>query len=239
MAEKLSPYFNGKFSFLGLENRRWVTSSLAFVSGVIVLVVYFQTGPSLETYMSAEESFAKWESSGDEAAYQEMRKALKKVPALEKKYAAVIAQRLFEKGSLPDALLFAHHSLKNLDVDAPFHVAYGETSLLIEQGAYQDALERSVALKEEMKAGSDFSQVIGDYPVGGAFLFAHNLLRIACLQKELNNKPGEKAAWEELEAFLKGNAVLGDQVFESFREKEVSLDQYIAERKKQLISSQK
>ncbi len=234
MIEKTSPYFDGKFSFLGLENRRWVLSFSAFVAGVLVLIVYFQTIPTSETYVSAQESFAKWISLGDEISYQEMRRSLKKVPSLEKKYAGAIAQKLFEKGALSDALLFAHHSLEHLKMDAPFHMAYGETSLLIEQGSYQDALQRSVALKEEMKLRSSFSQMVGDYPVGGAFLFAHNLLRIACLQKELNNKPGEKAAWEELETFLNGNEILSAKVFEGFCEKEVSFLQYITERKKQL-----
>jgi hypothetical protein len=234
MSEPLAPYFKGHFSFLGLENRRWITSSLAFISGVIVLVVYFQTRPSLETYISAEESFVRWESLGDEASYREMRKALRKVPSLEKKYAAVIAQRLFEKGALSDALLFAHHSLKSLDLDAPFHRTYGEISLLIEQGSYQDALQRSVSLKEEMKSLGDLSQVIGNYPVGGTFLFAHNLFRIACLHKELNNPPGERAAWDELEMFLTGKEGLREQIFESFERKEVTLEEYIAERKKKI-----
>ncbi len=236
MAEKLSPYFDGKFSFLGLENRRWVLSFSSFVAGVLVLIIYFQTRPTSETYVAAQESFTKWISSGDEASYLEMRKALKKVPSLERKYAAAIAQKLFEKGSISEALLFAHHSLESLKEDVPFHAAYGETSLLIEQGSYQDALQRSVALKEEMKGQSNFSHKVGDYPEGGSYLFAHNLLRIACLQKELHNRHGEKAAWEELETFLSGNEELGSQVFEGLCEKEVSFSEYIAERKKQLLS---
>lgn len=236
MKDKSSPYFDVSFSLFNLENRRWIASGLAFVLGLFVLVVYYQTEPTPESYALAEEAVSKWQTSGDEIAYQEMRQALKKTPALEQKYAAFIAQKLFAQDRLSEALQFAHKSLKPIEVEAPFYASYGETSILIEKGSYQAALERSVVLRETMRNAVDFSRVIGDHPVGGALLFAHNLLRIACLQKELHNKPGEKAAWEELEVFLKDKQILESLVFQSFREKGLDLSSYIIERKKLLAS---
>lgn len=229
---KKDPYFEEKFPFFSFQDKRWVTSAAACIAGIVVLIVYFQSGPKPETFAAAEEAVAKWESSKEESFYQEMKKALKKVPALEKKYEASIAQKLFEGDRISEALLFAHRSLSRIQEDAPFHAAYGETSLLIEQGAYQDALERSVNLKEQMVRIHDWSQM--EQLAGGALLYAHNLLRIACLQKELNNKPGEKAAWEELEVFLKGKRDLAPLVFGNFQEKGLDLTHYIDERKKQL-----
>lgn len=237
MADNASPYFRDTFSFFQGDRKRYVTSALACVLGVIVLIVYFQMGPTPESYARAEESVAKWEKSGDAIAYQEMRQALKKAPALESKYAAMIAQRLFEQDRLSEALQFAHGSLKHLETEAPFHASYGETSILIEKGSYQDALERSVVLREAMKNSFDFAKTVGGHPVGGALLFAHNLLRIAYLQKELNNKPGEKAAWEELETFLQGKEVLESRVFQAFRDKGLNLIEYIQERKRLLCAT--
>lgn len=223
-----------KDKFLSLQNRRWITSFAAFVVGVVVLVVYFQAAPSPELYTAAEEAVSKWKSSEDDFSYSEMRSALRKVPALERKYSPIIAQKLFERNRLSDALALAHQSLKAMEADAPYHAAYGETTLLIEQGSIQEALEKSVGLKEWMTNQCNLEHSIGEQPVGGALLFAHNLLRIASLQKELRNRPGEKAAWEELESFLNAKESLTHLVFDNFRDKGLDLAHYITERKKQL-----
>ncbi len=232
MKETTPPYFKQSFSFFPFLAKKWITSAVACVAGVVILIVYFQAGPKPEAFAAAEEAVAKWESSQDEVSYQEMQTALKKVPALAKKYEAVIAQRLFEGDKMGEALLLAHRSLSRAELDAPFHASYGATSLLIEQGSYQDALEKSVGLKEQMTRLLDWSQK--EPLAGGALLYAHNLVRIACLQKELNNKPGEKAAWEELESFLKGKDDLAHLIFGNFQEKQLDLTDYINERQKQL-----
>ena len=234
MKKDLSPYFQEKFSFYRFQDKRWLTSAAAIFAGVVVLIIYFQSGPNPEAYAAAEEAVAKWETARDDASYREMRKALKKVPAVEKKYEAVIAQKLFQGDQLSEALSLAHRSLKRIEGEAPFHAAYGQTSILIEQGAYQDTLQKSVGLKEQMARALDWAQMTEEQLVGGSLLFAHNLLRIACLQQELKNKPGEKAAWEELETFLKAKEALSSLVFGSFREKGLDLKNYIAERKKHL-----
>lgn len=226
--------FKEKCSFFIALHKRLVNASLACIAGVLVLIVYFQTAPGPEAYVAAEESVAKWQESGDEAAYTKMRKALKKVPSLEKKYGSLIAQQLFQRNRLADALVLAQKSIQQIEADAPFHAAYGSSTLLIEQGSFQDALEKSVRLKENMEGQCDLERKIGQQPVGGALLYAHNLLRIACLQKELKNKPGEKAAWDELERFLGTKEDLAHLVFANFRDKGLDLSHYIAERKKQL-----
>lgn len=234
MAENFISYVKDKFATMDLQNRRWIASFASCIAGVIVLIVYFQTAPGPEAYAAAEEAVSKWKSTEDEVSYAEMRKALKNVPALERKYNSVIAQKLFERNRLSDALALAHQSLKAMEEDAPYHAAYGETTLLIEQGSFQEALERSVGLKERMSRQCNLEQKAGEQPAGGSLLFAHNLLRIACLQKELKNRPGEKAAWEELENFLKTKESLTHLVYNNFRDKGLDLAHYITERKKQL-----
>ena len=191
------------------------------LGGMALLIGYFQAGPDASSYAQAEAAFAKWQASPqDDALYSGLREAVRNVPTLGKKYEAAIAQKLLNTEKIDEALEMATRSINRVQDEAPFHSQYARTSLLIEQGSYQQALENAVALKEQL-------------PPTVSLLYAHNLLRIACLQQELKNRPGEKAAWEELEAFLKTSAY-ADLVLSNFTDRNVDLTQYIAERKKSL-----
>lgn len=234
MAQELPPYFQEKFSFAFFKRTKRLSSAAACIAALAILTIYFQSSPKPEIYVAAEEAVARWKLTRDDVSFQEMNKALKKVPSLAEKYEASIAQKLFETDQISDVLVHAYHSLKRIEKDAPFHAAYGETTLLIEQGAYQDALERSVRLKEHMGRARDWNQIVGDQLLGGSLLYVHNLLRIACLQQKLQNKPGEKAAWDELESFLVQKGAISRLFLSNFREKGLDLTNYIAERRKQL-----
>jgi hypothetical protein len=237
---ELPPFFQERFSFLTklpFKYRPWLSSVAATLAGVVVAAAYFQSGAKGSDYANAENVFVKWEASPqNELLFEEMKKALHKVPALEKKYEAAIIQKLIEVGKGVDALEMARHSLKTIGQEAPFHAAFAETSLLIEGKVYQEALEKSVGLKEKMAKEWDLERLSRDEGVGGSLLYAHNLLRIACLHQELKNKPGEKAAWEELEAYLKlhEESSIGALILNNFQDKGIRLSDYIAARKKQL-----
>jgi hypothetical protein len=212
------------------ERKKQIFASIAsVVAGIAILIGYFQSGPNALKYAEAEGAFAKWHASPkDEALYQNMKEAIRNVPVLQKKYEAAIAQKLLNTDKFNEALAMANHSLSRVRDEAPFHVNYAKTSLLIEQGAFQEALEQAVALKENM--GHSFQKE----QKGGTLLYFHNLLRIACLQQELKNRPGEKAAWDELESLLNVKSKSAKMLLGSFSEKRVDLSQYIAERKKAL-----
>ena len=217
--------------FLNLpERKKQIGASVALViAGAAILIGYFQTGPNAINYAEAEGIFAKWSASPeDETLYVSMQEAMRNVPALKEKYEATIAQKLINSNKLGEALVMANRSLCRVKDEVPYHATYARTSLLIEQGHFQEALEKAVALKETM--GNSF---LTEYK-GGSLLYVHNLLRIACLQQELKNRPGEKAAWEELEAFLQTESKTAQILLGSFSEKQVNLSQYIAERKKSL-----
>lgn len=218
-----------------LRKKEILTGSAAVLAGIAILIGYFQSGPNAAAYAHAERAIAKWEASPqDDVLYREMQEAVRKAPAIEKKYEAAIAQKLIEVEKFDQALEMANRSLLRVKDAAPLHTAYAAASLLIERGAYQEALERAVALKEEIGRMFDVNRLSEDWLVGGSLLYAHNLVRIACLHQELKNHPGEKAAWEEFERFLQEGTPLADLVIKSFSEKQLDLTQYIAERKKQL-----
>jgi hypothetical protein len=203
------------------------------VCGVVVLICAMGTKPKIEDFTAATSAVIHWESAGDRKAFAEMQKCLGKVPELAVKYRPFIAQKLFLEKELEGALSMASIALQQIQHDVPFHAAYAETSLLIERREFQQALEHAVALKEQMRRECQFSSKTGDVAIGSV-LFAHNLLRIACLQQELHNPPGEKVAWEELETFLKDNEAVSNLILSNFRDKELDLHHYIAERKKTL-----
>jgi hypothetical protein len=239
---ELPPFFQEKVHFmekLPFKYRPWLSSLAASLAGIAIAVAYFKTDTKASVYADAERSFAKWQaSSGDESLFLEMKKALHKAPSLEKKYGALIAQILIEKGRFKEAAEMAQGSLKNILEEAPFHAAFAETTLLIEGGIYQEALEKSVGLRELMNKAWDLNRFAGQELVGGALLYAHNLVRIACLHQALINAPGEMAAWLELEAFLAKNQGSGmeELIQSNFQMKGVHLSHYIEERKKQLSS---
>ncbi|MBX7067122.1 MAG: hypothetical protein K1X28_07815 [Parachlamydiales bacterium] len=212
------------------ERKKQIAMSVASViAGIAILIAYSQSGPNALKYAEAEEIYAKWVAApGDDVLYQSMQEAIRNVPALQKKYEAAIAQKLINTDKLSEGLVMANRSLTRVKEEVPFHATYAMTSLLIEQGNYQEALENAVALKEQM--GNSFQAE----QKGGSLLYVHNLLRIACLQQQLKNRPGEKAAWEELEALLSTKSRPAQMLLGSFSEKQINLSQYIAERKKTL-----
>lgn len=222
-----------RFVLTFTENKRVFLASIFCFGGVVCLGIHFLIQPGPESYAKAEAAYQTWRENDDDASYAEMRKALKKVPTLQKKYIGAIAQKLFQKNRLSDALELANTSIKALD-DAPFHSSYAQMSLLIKKGEYQKALEQSVSLKETMLKACDLQKEVGGHSVGGGLLYAHNLLRIACLHQELHNQPGEKASLEDLENFLSTSASLKRLVFETFRDKGLDLGDYILERKNKL-----
>jgi hypothetical protein len=215
-------------------DRRWISATACTLAGIAVLIFYFQSGPKAFDFARAESLVTKWAAlPNDDSLFAEMVQALNKVPALQKKYEPVIAQKLLEGGRGAEALQIAYRSLDLARSEAPYHAHFAETSLLIEQGEYQTALERAAALKERMARECNIEAFCGSRLTGGSLLFAHNLLRIACLQKELKNEPGEIAAWDELEGFLKQieQSPVAGLFIHSFGEKGLDLTHYIAERK--------
>ncbi len=212
------------------RKKQIAAGTLSVVAGLAILIGYFQSGPNALSYAQAEAAISKWvEAPQDDSLYQAMKESIRSIPALEKKYEATIAQALINTDRMNEALLMANRSLERVKDEIPFHAAFAQTSLLIEQGHFQQALENAVALKESMGPAFLASNR------GGSLLYAHNLLRIACLHRELNNRPGEMAAWKEVEALLAAKTPLTNLLLSSFSEKRVSLAQYIAERKKVLL----
>lgn len=191
------------------------------------LISYFASGPSVSDYLAAETAYSEWLSSPkDEARYGAMQQAFRKAPALKKKYESAIAQKLLVIGRTEEGLEMAEkilkRSLKKTTDHSPLHTAFALGSLWIEQGHYQKALEQAVALKEQMADQQPF------------ILYSEVLIRIASLQQQLHNLPGERAALEELQAHLEKDPEAADLILGAFSESQVDLKHYLADRQKNI-----
>ncbi len=205
--------------FVQERKKELVIGFTSVTAGVAILIAYFQAGPDAQSYAQAQRAFLQWESAPqDDGLYAHLKEAVRNTPSIGAKYEAAIAQQLLNTARASDALAMAMRSIRRVEDEVPFHSQYARTTLLIEQGEYQRALQEAVALKVRL----------GDKPAT-ALLQAHNLLRIACLQQALHNRPGEKVAWEELEAFLK---TAEGSPLAALTAGSVGFSQYIAERKK-------
>ena len=89
--------FKEKVVLYFLEYKRALSAGIFCLAGILFLGVHFLSMPGPESYKAAEEAVQLWKEKDDDATYIDMRRALKKVPSLEKKYMGAIAQKLFQR----------------------------------------------------------------------------------------------------------------------------------------------
>lgn len=236
MSSSVPPYFQEKFSLfqeLSRSYSKWLSIGGSMAAGLLLLAFYFQSGPKAMAFAEAKRAFAQWmDRPYDDHRLAGLVHALQKVPQLKERYEPVLAQKLIEGGRGSEVLDLAAKAIALAKTETPLHAAYAETTLLIEQKQYQLSLERAVALKTKMDSECGISRFMENPALGGALLYGYNLVRIAFLQQELGNGPGEKAAWEELEAFLSlSKKDVVQPISRGLEEKGFSLADYIRERK--------
>ena len=221
-------------------HKRKIHSYVAFTLGLsILLITYLTSSPGAEEVSHAKQAFENWKKAPlDANLKKEMGKSLKRVAGLERAKESEIVQTLISAGEGESADLLARPSIERLRKEAPFHASYAESTLLIEKKEFQKALEASVALKAEMDR--EANALKGKNLRGGCTLYACNLLRIALLQKQVGNAPGELSAWEELKGLL---ALQEDSVaaqlleanFKNGGKGDFSLSDFISERERALV----
>lgn len=237
MKHSIPHFFQERFFLLkqfSSSYSRWISSALSVVCGLLILAFYLQSGPKAAAFAQTQQVFARWMNAPqDEACFAEMVRAFYKIPQLKERYQPILAQKLIEGGKGAEVLDMASYLIGVAKKETPLHAAYAETTLLIEQGKYQVSLERAVALKTKIASEYEIARFTENPSLGGALLYAYNLLRIASLQQELGNRPGEKAAWSELEGFLGSDSqsFLVRSLSQGLEEKGFNLVSYMRERK--------
>jgi hypothetical protein len=131
---------------------------------------------------------------------------------------------MIQNGQGSQVFTIAEKVMNIIEQDAPLHAEFAENTLLIEQKGYQQALEKAVHLKQKMLDGQ-LTQTV---------LFGENLIRIAHLQQELKNGPGEKAAWDDVQSFFNEKNPAAQSLLQEFHTKRINLSEYILARQRSL-----
>jgi hypothetical protein len=181
---------------------------------------FFQIQTAFTQFQQA--AITPTDSSTAAADLEQLKALMQQHPELKPKYEGPLAQTLLINGQIPEAQIFIEDIFKRTQPDhLQFYQDYTQTSLLIGQGHYADALERAEQLKSSLDQLAE-----GVNPI----LYVFNLIRLAMLYQQTHQPQAEWNAWEELqnqpqrmEAVLTASQVL--------KIGNASLNQYIEERK--------
>lgn len=193
-------------------------------------------------YVHVQNEFVRFQESPDsevqEESYKKLVALIDRHPELHAKYDGLIAQTLLNRSQIAEAQKFATSGLdRTRSENDPYYTEFAQTTMLIAQEKYTDALQHSQALQQKM-----LPLVTKENNYGGV-LFANNLVRIAMLQQQLGDKKGELQTWQEwkkLAGLSKESAAtqidpMSFQAINSlYSEGKISLMEYIEFREKAL-----
>lgn len=195
-----------------------------FFYGVIVVVatffLAFQTfgkfhKPMRHHYYTANQAFEKWMVQGE--AFEKLEAALRHHPELETKFGVLIADKFIGQSEGDKAQPFAESVFNRVLKQTPEHTAFAESSLLIAKGNFREALSQSISLKNRLNENT--------------LLYGFNLVRIASLYRALELRDQEIASLDDLERFMQQNQGVKEILNECFCEGDLTLVDYITQRK--------
>lgn len=177
-------------------------------------------------YLNAEKFFTNFAAKGADAEasqsdLNQLQQILSRYPNLHAKYDGQLAQILIDRSQITEALPFAKLALERTHAEnAPYYSKYSQTTLVIGEKKYEQALEQARMLQNELTA-----EKVADDEV----LLAFNLLRIAMLQQQLGLKAEERATWLDLQQRSSKSKAFASQL-EHLHEGKMTLSEYIAAR---------
>lgn len=177
-------------------------------------------------YVEAESAYQEFINAEPGNAANEslalLSSILKNQPDLHAKYDGLIAQTLINRGDITAAMEYANLALaRTQSEDSPFYTDYSQTTLLIAQKEYSQALARAKDLQQKMLQNPKQNE-------WGIVLAGYNLWRIALLQKELGLKKEELKTWQEWKKFYNDNrSPFLEQMLAAYTEGKVSLNDYV------------
>jgi hypothetical protein len=228
-----------------IENGRtvlYVISALLALFFIAYLLSARSTTKAEIDYFNAEidfhhfqQNFRKFEKASLNPSYVQLNAILERRPDLQGKYDAPIAQILVEQGEGESAFPFAERTFQRVEREKLFnHLSYAKATLAISLGKYQEALQQALALNESLEK----IRLDEQNQLSSEVLYLYNLLRIAFLNRELNDKAAELAAWKSFEKYgevvakasLSDREALFQQVVNSFSNGKATLFNFIEKR---------
>ncbi len=197
--ESIAEKLQGRFSHLLEHEGKKIGQYLLIFLALAVACIYFfflkeekkNPNSALETAFYALSHASSEELPSSLAAFEA---ALASNPSLAPNYQGRAAQLLLEKGSDQEALLLITPVFKRVAIESyPDFKSFSEITFQIEEGSLSQALLESMELQKRLD------------PATG--LFAHNLVRIAFLQKILKD-PGLQSTVAEMKSYLASSTSL-------------------------------
>ena len=221
----------------------WLSSHkkmiLSIFLGLLFLLILAYRFTAIRT-LNAEKDFFQAETifnrlqqtkafSQDPSSTSELEQLIgimQRYPELKAKYEGPLAQTLLINGLFSPAQQFADDIFKRTQSNhlQPYQ-SFSQITFLIDEGQYSDALQQSIQLKSTLdQLGEQIHPLLSTF----------NLIRLAILYQKTGQQEEERQAWEQLEnqpESLK-KTLATNQLFKSGQ---VSLENYIEERKKALL----
>lgn len=170
---------------------------------------------------------ASVDSEGSIAAtdLEQLNAIMQRHPEIKPKYQGPLAQTLLVAQQAPQAQKYADDIFKRTQPEhLQLYQDYSQTSLLIGEGRYADAVTQAVQLKDKMDQLNASEN---------SLLYVYNLIRLALLYQQTGKAQEELDTWGELQTQAQRlEAVLA--VNQIFKIGQASLNQYIEARENTL-----
>lgn len=184
---------------------------------------YLEANRLFQTFAGATSG----EAAAGQTALDNLQTILEKHPEWQAKYDGLIAQVLINQGDASRASDYANRAFNRTSADSPYYTTYSQTTLLIGQKKFQEALSEAQTLQQQLVEKKTEQM--------GPILTAFNLWRIALLQQELGLKKEELQTWQEWKEFYnKNRSSFLDEMIANFTEGKVSVVDYVEARESML-----
>lgn len=174
------------FRLRQIKKSTWLFSLLT--AGSLIFSLYRLTGKQNGTatydYFVADSLFTKWEKG--EESLSPLENLLMRKNELHAKFDTKIAQHLLSMGQAGTAEAYVQNVQARQESTDSLAAQFSSTSVLIEKGEYEKALESSAQFNEKLESL--------DLPL----LKLCNLVRMGLLESKVGNTKGELAVWEKV-----------------------------------------
>lgn len=205
----------------------WVLTIAFIPFSFLCFYVSKKTGSSWQDYLQAYYNYQKWSENPavEKEEFNKLVSLTKSHPALHEKYGSLIAEKCIALNQAALAGSFTEASLNQIKTQIPFHHLFSKTSILIADGKYEAALGEALTLKNKIET----ENVTKQYSV----LFLFNLVRIASLERCLNQHQEEVKALESIRTWLRSECCTPEAklaLSNAFSESKLSFLDYIEHR---------
>ena len=204
-------------------------------------LISWRTQEAEKDFFQAQTNFTQFEqdaatphSSIATTNLEQLQEIMKRHPELKAKYEGSLAQTLLITKETALAQPFIDDIFTRTQPDhLELYKNYTQTSLLIGQGKYGDALQNAIQLKSTLDQQQN-QQENQQEKSKNSVLYFFNLVRMAILYEQLGQPQEELKTWNEIQNQMGRSPVLLS-ANGAYQVGNVSLEQYIEERKHSLM----